>query len=115
MAPRDFSTRLTRRAAKVGLFLNDDLVEKLTTFHALLARWNHPSRGFVPPDVFIALEDPPGWLETLGDVLPLKPFVQSFQDAFNPSVPAPAFLESRTSTSWEKETSTQLSSSVAPL
>ncbi len=42
-------------------------------------------------DVFIALEDPPAWLETLGDILPLKPFVQSFQDAFNPSVPAPAF------------------------
>ena len=29
--------------------------------------------------------------DTLGDVLPLKPFVQSFQDAFNPSVQAPAF------------------------
>lgn len=42
-------------------------------------------------DVFIAIEDPPGWLRTLGDILPLKPFVQSFQDAFNPAVPAPAF------------------------
>ena len=42
-------------------------------------------------DIFIAIEDPPPWLDTLGDILPLKPFAQSFQDAFNPSVPAPAF------------------------
>ena len=37
-------------------------------------------------DVFIPIEDPPEWLATLGDILPLKPFVQSFQDAFNPLV-----------------------------
>lgn len=42
-------------------------------------------------DVFIALEDPPPWLATLGDILPLKPFVQAFQAAFNPAVEAPAF------------------------
>jgi len=42
-------------------------------------------------DIFIAIEDPPPWLDTLGDILPLKPFAQSFQDCFNPSVPAPAF------------------------
>ena len=41
--------------------------------------------------IFIPLEDPPAWLATLGDVLPLKPFAESFQDAFNPSVEAPAF------------------------
>ena len=41
--------------------------------------------------IFIPLEDPPAWLATLGDVLPLKPFVESFQDAFNPSVEPPAF------------------------
>lgn len=46
-------------------------------------------------DVFIAIEDPPGWLRTLGDVLPLKPFVQSFQAAFNPQVEAPAFQWTR--------------------
>lgn len=40
MAPRDFTTRLTRRASRVGLFLNDDLVERLATFYALLSRWN---------------------------------------------------------------------------
>jgi ABC-2 type transport system permease protein len=42
-------------------------------------------------DVFIAIEDPPAWLNTLGDILPLKPFVQAFQDTLNPAVPAPAF------------------------
>jgi 16S rRNA (guanine527-N7)-methyltransferase len=40
VAPRDFSTRLTRRALRVGLFLNDELVEKLDTFYGLLFRWN---------------------------------------------------------------------------
>lgn len=40
MAPRDFSTRLTRRALRAGLFLNDELVEKLDTFYGLLFRWN---------------------------------------------------------------------------
>jgi ABC-2 type transport system permease protein len=42
-------------------------------------------------NVFIPLEDPPQWLETLGDIFPLKPFVVSFQDTLNPLVPAPAF------------------------
>jgi ABC-2 type transport system permease protein len=40
-------------------------------------------------NVFIVLEDPPRWLDVLGDVFPLKPFVTSFQDAFNPLVDAP--------------------------
>ena len=42
-------------------------------------------------DVFIAIEEPPGWLADAGRRLPLKPFAQSFQDAFNPAVPAPGF------------------------
>jgi ABC-2 type transport system permease protein len=42
-------------------------------------------------DVFIAIEDPPGWLKVIGDVLPLKPFAQAFQDTLNPSVAAPGF------------------------
>jgi ABC-2 type transport system permease protein len=42
-------------------------------------------------DVFIPMENPPRWLETLGDVLPLKPFAQAFQNCFNPAVAAPAF------------------------
>jgi 16S rRNA (guanine527-N7)-methyltransferase len=40
VAPRDFSTRLTRRAARAGLSISDDLGEKLAAFHALLSRWN---------------------------------------------------------------------------
>ena len=40
MAPRDFSTRLTRRGSRVGLFFSDELVEKLDTFYTLLFRWN---------------------------------------------------------------------------
>jgi ABC-2 type transport system permease protein len=46
--------------------------------------------GFVS-NVFIPIEDPPQWLETLGNIFPLKPFVVSFQDTMNPLVPAPAF------------------------
>jgi ABC-2 type transport system permease protein len=42
-------------------------------------------------NIFIPIEDPPTWLETIGDFFPLKPFASSFQDAFNPLVEAPAF------------------------
>ena len=35
-------------------------------------------------DVFIPIEDPPAWLETVGDIFPLKHFVRAFQDAFSP-------------------------------
>jgi ABC-2 type transport system permease protein len=43
-------------------------------------------------DVFIVTDDPrPRWLEILGDVFPLKPFVNAFQDTLNPLVDAPAF------------------------
>ncbi len=42
-------------------------------------------------NIFIALEDPPRWLDLIGDVFPLKPFASAFQDAFNPFVDAPAF------------------------
>lgn len=40
MAQRDFSTRLARRASKAGLFLREDLVDGLTAYYELLARWN---------------------------------------------------------------------------
>lgn len=40
MAPRDFATRLTRRASRSGLFLNEELIQKLDTFFSLLTRWN---------------------------------------------------------------------------
>lgn len=41
-------------------------------------------------DVFIPLDDPPRWLDLIGDVFPLKPFVNAFQDTLNPFVEAPA-------------------------
>ena len=37
---RDFKTRLTRRAGKAGLFLEDHLASALTAYYDLLARWN---------------------------------------------------------------------------
>jgi ABC-2 type transport system permease protein len=37
-------------------------------------------------DVFIIVADPPRWLTTVGDVLPLKHFVRAFQAAFSPAV-----------------------------
>jgi 16S rRNA (guanine527-N7)-methyltransferase len=40
VAPRDFSSRLIRRATRAGLFLTDDLTEQLATFYSLLSRWN---------------------------------------------------------------------------
>lgn len=46
-------------------------------------------------DVFIQTDDPPRWVEIVGDVFPLKPFVNSFQDCFTPFVEAPAFSPGR--------------------
>lgn len=40
MAPIPFRTRLARRASKAGVFLSDDLAEKLATYYELLERWN---------------------------------------------------------------------------
>lgn len=42
-------------------------------------------------NIFIPLEDPPRWIEVIGDVFPLKPFAQAFQDCFSPFVESPAF------------------------
>ena len=42
-------------------------------------------------DVFVAIEDPPGWLDTVGNLFPLKHFVRSFQDAFSPFTTDSAF------------------------
>ncbi len=46
-------------------------------------------------DVFVQMNDPPGWLTTIADVFPLRPFAQTFQDVFNPLVDAPAFVWDR--------------------
>jgi len=35
-------------------------------------------------DVFVALGEPPAWLDTLGNVLPLKPFAVAFSEAMSP-------------------------------
>jgi 16S rRNA (guanine527-N7)-methyltransferase len=40
VAARDLRTRLTRRAGRSGIFLPDDLSERLLTYYELLARWN---------------------------------------------------------------------------
>lgn len=42
-------------------------------------------------DVFIPLEDPPRWLDVVGNIFPLKPFVNAFQGTLHPLVDAPAF------------------------
>ena len=42
-------------------------------------------------NVFVVTDDAPQWVLTLGDLFPLKPFVESFQDCFNPLVDPPAF------------------------
>jgi ABC-2 type transport system permease protein len=43
-------------------------------------------------NVFIVTgDDAPGWMTTVGNVFPLRPFVETFQQAFNPFVEAPAF------------------------
>lgn len=42
-------------------------------------------------DVFIVVDDPPRWLDLVGDIFPLKPFVNSFQNTLNPFVDAPGF------------------------
>lgn len=42
-------------------------------------------------NVFIVTgDDAPGWMTTVGNLFPLRPFVVSIQDSFNPFVEAPA-------------------------
>jgi 16S rRNA (guanine527-N7)-methyltransferase len=40
VAARDFRTRLSRRAAKVGVFLPEALAARLSSYYELLSRWN---------------------------------------------------------------------------
>ena len=42
-------------------------------------------------NVFIATDNAPDWVETVGNLFPLRPFVESFQDCFTPFVDPPAF------------------------
>lgn len=46
--------------------------------------------GFIS-NVFIPLEDPPDWLDTVGDVFPLKHFVEAFLSPFDPTVGGTGF------------------------
>lgn len=40
MAARDFRTRLSKRAAKAGVFLPEGLTDRLASYYELLSRWN---------------------------------------------------------------------------
>jgi ABC-2 type transport system permease protein len=44
-------------------------------------------------NTFVAMDESamPRWIDVVSSVLPLRPFVESMQDAFNPTVDAPAF------------------------
>lgn len=46
--------------------------------------------AFVSNVFIVTGDDAPGWMVTLGDIFPLKPFVEGIQDSFNPFVEAPA-------------------------
>jgi diguanylate cyclase (GGDEF)-like protein len=46
--------------------LVDAKTQKLTGFEALL-RWNHPRRGFVPPNMFIPVAEECGLMATIGE------------------------------------------------
>ncbi|MEP6917286.1 MAG: 16S rRNA (guanine(527)-N(7))-methyltransferase RsmG [Acidobacteriota bacterium] len=58
MAARDFRTRLARRAGKSGLFLGDELVERLTAYYELLSHWNRKIN-------LTALDDPDAAIDRL--------------------------------------------------
>ena len=42
-------------------------------------------------NVFVPLDDPPSWLNLIGDIFPLKPFAVAFTEAMSPFSDAPAF------------------------
>ena len=44
-------------------------------------------------NTFVAMDESemPRWIDVVSSILPLRPFVESMQDAFNPTVDAPAF------------------------
>jgi 16S rRNA (guanine527-N7)-methyltransferase len=58
VAPRDFRTRLGRRAAKSGLFLPDDLADRLVAYYELLSKWNRKIN-------LTALDDPDAAIDRL--------------------------------------------------
>jgi 16S rRNA (guanine527-N7)-methyltransferase len=58
VAPRDIRTRLARRASKTGLFLPDDLTDRLLAYYELLSRWNRKIN-------LTALDDPDAAIDRL--------------------------------------------------
>jgi 16S rRNA (guanine527-N7)-methyltransferase len=52
VAPRDFRSRLVRRASKAGIRVTDELSSALTAYYELLARWNQKINltGLTDPD-----------------------------------------------------------------
>jgi 16S rRNA (guanine527-N7)-methyltransferase len=52
VAPRDFRSRLVRRASKAGIRVTDELSAGLTAYYELLARWNRKINltGLTDPD-----------------------------------------------------------------
>lgn len=58
MPPRDLRSRLTRRAAKAGVFLPEELGTRLLAYYDLLSRWNKKIN-------LTALEDPDEALDRL--------------------------------------------------
>ena len=51
--------------------------------------------AFVSNVFIVTGEDAPAWMTTIGNFFPLRPFVESFQDTFNPYVDAPAMAWGR--------------------
>ena len=79
MAPRDFRTRLTRRATRAGVSLSEEFVGKLTTYFELLERWNRKIN-------LTALDDP----DEAIDRLLLEPVIAS---RYLPSVAPLALMD----------------------
>jgi ABC-2 type transport system permease protein len=42
-------------------------------------------------NIFIQVDDAPRWIEVIGEIFPLKAFVEAFQACFTPTVEPPAF------------------------
>ncbi|CAN5783194.1 hypothetical protein BH18ACI5_BH18ACI5_07640 [soil metagenome] len=56
MSARDFRTRLSRRAAKAGIGIPDDLAERLAVYYELLERWNRKINLTALDDPDIAID-----------------------------------------------------------
>lgn len=71
--------------AVAGLIRKPDAAPAVT--NAVVLPMAFISNTFIATD----LSDMPKWLDVVSSVLPLRPFVESMQDAFNPTIDTPAF------------------------